>query len=77
MTFPPPLIPLFATSDHLIHEPTLNEPDEVHGDVERYGNEGVEQEGVVEELREEHPREVVRAAFEPEVNLGVLVLFYT
>lgn len=58
----------------LVHEPSLEEPHEVHGDVERDGDEGVEQEGVVEELGEEHPRQAVRRGLEPEVLLRVLVL---
>ena len=58
----------------LIHEPGLEEANKVHGHVERDGDEGVEQEGVVEELGEEQPRQAVRGAVEPEVVLGIVVL---
>lgn len=59
---------------HLVHKPRLQEPDEVHRHVERNGNERVEQETVVQELREEHLRQSAGIVVPPQVPLVVQVL---
>ena len=64
---------------HLIHEPGLEEAHEIHGHIERYGDEGVEEQCVVQELREEYPRQPgrPRRVFQLEVPLVFVVLYKT